>query len=198
MRAFFLMVPLVVSACNSARIAGGRVVESGTEPAGLAAGAWTPSDCRDARGEPSAFGAGVVEVKRLSDGRFVLVETRPDYDSLVVHNSFVRGRERVFQLALKTSGSAPYLREYRLPVSGSGPGRLVIAARHWNSRDTADGFVAWYEAKPAVTCTLHDSAGGTPAPARRTFMPIRVKAGRGAAPQPWARVARADLARRAV
>jgi hypothetical protein len=157
-----LVLALVASGCNSARIAGGRVVASGTEPAGVVAGAWTASDCRDASDKPSAFGAVSVEVRRLSDGRLVLVERRPDYDSIVVDNSFVRGQERVFQLALKSAASAPYLLEYRVPVSGSGQGRLVVAARRWDSRETDDGFVAWYAAKPAVACTLlQDRASGT-------------------------------------
>jgi len=162
MRALLLIGSLVACACDSARIAGGRVVASGTEPTGLAAGAWTASDCRDARGEKTAFGAGAVEVRRLSDGRFALVETRPDYDDIVVTNSFVRGKERVFQLALKSAASAPYLREYRVPASGPGPGHLFVVARQWDSRETADGFVAWYATEPSVACALLPGrAGGT-------------------------------------
>ena len=162
MKALLLVAPLVFGACDSARIAGGKVVASGVEPTGSVAGVWKSSDCRDARGEPSSFGAGAVKLLRRPDGRLVILETRSAYDSLVVTNSFVRGQERIFQLALKSAASAPYLREYRVPVSGTGPGRLVIVARQWDSRDTADGFVAWYAAKPAVTCALvRDEAGGT-------------------------------------
>jgi hypothetical protein len=57
-------------------------------------------------------------------------------------------------LALKSASSAPYLREYRLPASGPGAGRFLVVARQWDSRDTDDGFVAWYASKPAMTCAL--------------------------------------------
>ena len=161
MKTLLLVAPLLASACDSARIAGGNVVASGTEPAGSLAGAWTPSDCRDARGAPSAVGAGAVKLIRKADGRFVLVETRAGYDSIVVVNSFVRGQDRVFQLALKSAASAPFLREYRVPAARPGPGRFVLVARQWDSRDTDDGFTAWY-VKPAVTCALlPDRAAGT-------------------------------------
>jgi hypothetical protein len=157
-----VLAPLVAVACDSARVAGGKVVASVAEPAGFVGGVWKPFDCRDASGEPARFGAGAVKVVLGPDGRLVLVESRPEYDSIVVTNSFVVGTERVFQLALKSAASAPYLREYRVPAVGPGHGRLAIVERQWDSRDTADGFVASYATKPAVTCALlQDRMGGT-------------------------------------
>jgi hypothetical protein len=157
-----LAVPLFASACDSARIAGGRVVANGAAPAGTVTGSWVPFDCRDAHGAPFASEGAAIELVRTLDGRFVLVEARPPDDSFVVTNSFVRGQERVFQLALKSGSSAPYLREYRVPVAGKGPGRLAVVARKWDSRETPDGFVAWYATAPAVTCALlQGRTGGT-------------------------------------
>jgi hypothetical protein len=162
MKALLLAVPLFASACDSARVAGGRVVANGVAPAGTVAGSWSPFDCRDARGDPFASERTAIELLRTPDGRFVLVEARPPDDSFVVTNSFVRGQERVFQLALKSASNAPYLREYRLPLVGTGPGRLVVVGRQWDSRDTDDGFVAWYAAKPAFSCALlQGRTGGT-------------------------------------
>lgn len=157
------MMSLALCACGSARIAGGAVVASTAEPSGAVAATWTTADCRDARGEPITRDTSVIRLVRRPDGRTVLVETQPAYDSLVVTNSFVRGQEWIFQVAVKSSASAPYLREYRVPASVPGPGRFSIVARQWDSRETDDGFVAWY-ASPAVTCALWPStrsAGGS-------------------------------------
>lgn len=162
MKALLWAVPAVALACDGARMAGGKLVASGSEPSGAVTGSWSPFGCRDASGAPVVPVVGAIELVRTSDGRFVLVEARPPDDSIVVTNSFVRGQERVFQLALKSGASPPYLREYRVPVGGQGPGLLAVVARKWDSRDTDDGFVAWYETAPAVTCALlQGRTGGT-------------------------------------
>src|SRR5206468_1914369 len=84
---------------------------------------------------------------------FAVVDARPAYDSVVVTNSFLRGPVRIFQLALKSSSSAPILREYQLPALGSGQGRMVVVSRDWDSSESEDGFVATYKT-PALSCVL--------------------------------------------
>jgi hypothetical protein len=147
------MVLLSICGCSSARVAGGSTVAIGDEPAGAPLGTWFSSGCHDARGAPVSLKGSVVRLIKRADGRVVLVEMRPAYDSIVVVNSFVSSGEIVFQLALKSSSSAPYLREYRLPVGASGPGRFVIVSWDWESREAESGFRASY-AKPAVDCAL--------------------------------------------
>ena len=152
-RALLLFALSLAGGCSSAKVAGGTTVPIGDEPAGSLLGTWLPSSCRDARGAPVAHLKGaVVRLVRQSDGRVVLVEMRPAYDSLVVTNSFIRDRDLVFQLALKSSSSAPYLREYRLPA-GNAPGRFVIVAWDWDARETEHGFEASYK-RPVVDCAL--------------------------------------------
>lgn len=152
-RALVVVLLFLTGGCSSAKVAGGATVPIGNEPAGALLGTWFPSACRDARGDPvTGFKGAVVTLVRGTDGRVVLVEMRPAYDSLVVTNSFIRGPDLVFQLALKSSSSPPYLREYRLPA-GNAVGRFVIVARDWDSRETARGFEAWYK-RPVIDCAL--------------------------------------------
>ena len=165
------VVASAVCACSAARIAGGTTVPSADAVTGDVLRTWTVADCRDAAGAPFSLGDDLVKLVRKSSGRLVLVDERPAYETLLVTNAHGErhGRGavsaspsdstgdgvRVFQLALKSASSAPYLREYRIPQRG--PGRLVIVGKDWDSRDTADGFVAWYR-KPAIACTLYDVA----------------------------------------
>jgi hypothetical protein len=91
-------------------------------------------------------------VVRIRDGRLVLVERRPGYDSLVVDNAWAHDDTRVFQLAFKRASGGPYLREYRVP-EGAGFGRLVLtkAVQDWG--ESAKGFRASYS-KAALACEL--------------------------------------------
>jgi len=144
---------IAISGCGSERIADGVPVASDEEVSGAVVGTWGIAGCRDRAGEPFSSIVGVVKMIKRPDGRYVLVDQAPAYDTLLVTNGFIRGESRIFQLAIKSSSSAPYLREYRLPVTGSGPGRFVVVAKDWDSRPSEDAFVAWYKA-PAVLCVL--------------------------------------------
>jgi hypothetical protein len=148
-----------LAACNSARIAGGYTVQEGAEPAGSLVGHWTVKDCRDPRG--TVLSAGKEDVRLVQTGdRIVLVDEKPAYDAIVVDNGFVRGSERVYQLAIKRTSSAPYLREYRVPASGNKAGRISIV-KDFTDEETDRGFVAAYRA-PLVTCELLPAEDGAP------------------------------------
>ncbi|HEX3596810.1 MAG TPA: hypothetical protein VHU80_16990 [Polyangiaceae bacterium] len=152
MRVAVVLAALCCS-CGSARIAGGAQVAPGSEPAGAVIALFNVTRCEDANGgrvpEPEAR----VSMVKMPDSRLVLVERRPGYDSLVVDNGWNEGTMRVFQLALKRSSSRPYVREYRLPVSGSGYGRMVITDRVRTWRDAEHGFRASY-VTPSLSCDL--------------------------------------------
>lgn len=165
--------------CGYARVAGGQSMAIGTEPSGVTLGTWAPSACHDADGAYVPFDRSEVSLIRRSNGWLVLVERRAAYDSLVVTNSFIQGPELVFQFALKSSSSPPYLREYRLPVPESGPGRFAIVSE-WESVGGLRTFRASYE-RAAIDCTL--------APQRVSgASPSKVDGMRGRPPDAWSRL----------
>jgi len=148
--------PLVIvacAACSSARIAGGATVAPGGEPPGVTLALFGMGRCEDETGARVPEPEARISVVRLQDGRLVLVERRPGYDSLVVDNGWDEGDTRVFQLALKRTGGVPYLREYRLPRDSSDFGRLVLVDRVIAWRDSRRGFHASY-ARPSLACDL--------------------------------------------
>ncbi len=144
---------LACAACSSARIAGGATVAPGSEPPGVTLSLFGMGRCEDEAGARVPESEARISVVRLQDGRFVLVERRPGYDSLVVDNGWDEGNIRVFQLALKRSDGVPYLREYRVPRDGSDFGRLVLVDRVIAWRDSRRGFHASY-VRPSLVCDL--------------------------------------------
>jgi hypothetical protein len=115
-------------ACNSARIAGGYTVAPRSVPDGKVEAAYHVGDCRDGNARPLPSSHAKVRLVRLIDGSIALVDARPAYDAVVVDNVRVEQSSRVFDLELKGVSTPPYLREYRLPVNGTDPGRFVIAS----------------------------------------------------------------------
>lgn len=151
MRALRLAIGLAFVACSSLEVHGGRTVRAGDEPAGTSLGAWTTASCRDAHGGPVEQSSRVFLVRR-PDGKRVVVEARPAYDSIVVTNSFTDGRELVFQVAFDESD--PFLlREVRLPVDAHGPGRLVVSSSFFEPQADHRRFRATIR-RPAFTCRL--------------------------------------------
>lgn len=144
---------LACAACSSARIAGGAVVAPGSEPAGVTLALFRMGRCEDAKGARVPELEARISVVRMTDGTLVLVDRRAGYDSIVVDNGWDEGDSRVFQLALKKSGGVPYLREYRLPRSGTDFGRLVLVDRVVTWRDSPRGFHASY-VEAARSCFL--------------------------------------------
>jgi hypothetical protein len=153
MKAWFPLLVVTCAACSSARIAGGATVAPGSEPPGVALSLFGVGRCEDEGGARVPEPEARISVVRIRDGRLVLVERRPGYDSLVVDNGWDEGDVRVFQLALKRTGGVPYLREYRLPRTGSDFGRLVLVDRVTTWRDSRRGFHASY-AHPSLVCDL--------------------------------------------
>jgi len=152
-RLFGFVVLAAVPACNYAKMVGGMPVSSDGAIDGTVLATWTLSDCRDAAGEPLPPSSDVVRLVRQADGRFVLVDARPAYDTLIITNGFLDRHARHFELAVKSSSSAPVLRKYSLPAMGKGPGTFTVFTKDWDSRETQDGFVAWFKV-PSIACVL--------------------------------------------
>jgi hypothetical protein len=144
-----------LSACSAARVAGGSLVRPGTEPHGEALGRWKMDDCRDARGAMLPRIDATVSLVGTRDGRVVLLEARQGFDTIVVRNAVAAESERVFQLALKSSSSEPFVREYRLPKAGAGPGHFAIMkdVPAWQDHAPGGGFVA-RRGTVALECAL--------------------------------------------
>jgi len=153
MRTSLVHALLACSACSSARIAGGTTVAPGSEPVGTTVALFEMGRCEDESGARVPEPRARISVVRLADDRLILVDRRPGYDSVVVGNGWDEGDARVFQLALKRSGSGPHLREYRLPRVGSDFGRLVVVDRVGAWNDSPRGFHASY-AHAALSCDL--------------------------------------------
>ncbi len=145
------------TACSSAKIAGGHTVMPGNEHSGVTLARYTVGKCRDAAGRLHPSSGAEVRLLREVDGKVVLVDARDAYDVIVVENvKSVRG-ERIFDLELKSAESAPYLREYRLPETGTGPGRFFIIDRFTDKR-VGSSFVVAYR-RFALDCELDRTAG---------------------------------------
>lgn len=138
-------------ACGGASMDGGTLVMSGDEPRGQAIESYRVGECHDARGERVPGPNSTVRVTHGTDGQMIVVETR-ERDSLVVDNLVTRGSDRVFQAVLKPKSGPRTLREYRVPVAGTGPATLTIA-RSFRTHDEGDGFAAEYPTA-SMTCTL--------------------------------------------
>jgi hypothetical protein len=153
MKASLPLLLVACAACSSARIAGGAIVAPGSEPSGFVLSLYGMGRCEDETGARVPEPEARVSLVQLRDGRIVLVERRPGYDSLVVDNGWDEGETRVFQLALKRTDGVPYLREYRLPRSGSDFGQLALVDRVAAWGDTRNGFHAIYR-RPSLSCAL--------------------------------------------
>jgi hypothetical protein len=156
------------TACAAPLIRGGVAVPAGQEPVGDVVLAYAPIGCVDYSGAAAKWNARLFLVEELA-GRQVLVEVRGGYDSLVIRNRFVDQADVVFQVALEDT-----LREIRVPASGGGRGRMIIA-RTWSERDLPDGGF-WAVPRDAVlTCTLdpgpEPSAAGQAPPRRGRVAP---------------------------
>jgi hypothetical protein len=97
--------------------------------------------CSDARGGAVSGPDRSIEVVRLESGREVLVARRAGYDDLIVDNVSSKDRSRVFQVATKSDDGRPFLRTYRIPLSG-GPASLDVTDEFLDERETAGGFRA--------------------------------------------------------
>jgi hypothetical protein len=136
-------VAVAAAGCNSARIAGGYTVSPRSAPDGAVVAAYRVGDCRDASARPLPSSHAKVRLVRLIDGSIVLEEARPAYDTIVVDNFRVDKNDRVFELELKGTSTAPYLRQYRVPTSGTDPGQFVIVS-DFAEHKTARAFSASY------------------------------------------------------
>jgi hypothetical protein len=153
-----LALAFALPACSSAKIAGGHTVMPGKEHSGVTLARYTVGKCRDEAGRLHPSSRAEVRLLREVDGKVVLVEARDAYDVVVVENvkdAKNMSGERIFDLELKSAESAPYLREYRLPETGNGPGRFFIIDRFTDER-VGSSFVVAYR-RFALDCELDRS-----------------------------------------
>jgi hypothetical protein len=142
---------------------GGQVVARGDEPPGKVLARYRAVGCVDAAGQPTVAQRGTIWLVRTADRQTKLVETASGHDSVVVENSFLQGKERVFQLSTNAlpepllwgsnGRDDDVLFDYRLPVDGHGEGRLGLV-KLWREERGEGGQVRAYFDRVALACRL--------------------------------------------
>jgi hypothetical protein len=123
-----LTLALMLSACGGGPLEGASAVPASELPSGRVVSNLEPSDCVDHDGKPVARPATKIRVLVREDGKPLLIEQRPGYDALVVHNSFAQGGSLVFQAISEPDDADPALHEYRLSWPAAQSGQLGNAA----------------------------------------------------------------------
>src|SRR5262245_36444136 len=131
---------------------GGETAPPGREPDGRVLARYVATDCKDAGGGKLADSTRVFLVDE-GQGQKFLVDSRPSYDSIVVRNHFDEGQEVVFQVLLETSGGKKILRDYRLPASGQGDGRMA-AGESFDLNDVPEPAVRGRLRSSTLACKL--------------------------------------------
>jgi len=136
------MVLLLLPACGNGALEGASAVPSSKVPSGRVVSNLEPSDCVDQSGKPVARPATAIRVLVREDGTPLLIEQRPGYDALVVHNSFSEGQSLVFQAISSPDDAEPALHEYRLDWPAARAGRLGSALYFEATFQPGGGFRA--------------------------------------------------------
>ncbi len=144
---------LALSSCGGSILDGADAVPAGERPSGQALGSFTPADCVDGAGKAVARPATRITLLKREDGRLLLVEDRPGYDSLVVHNSFQQAPDLVFQAISEPDDGPPALHEYRVAWPGAQSGMLANAA-YFSATMYAGGSFRARADKLSVSCKL--------------------------------------------
>lgn len=146
-------VALLLAACGNGVLEGASAVPSSELPSGRVVSTLAPSDCVDRGGRPVSRPATSIRVLVREDGEPVLIEERPGYDALVVHNAFRDGPSLVFQVISEPDDASPALHEYRVDWPAAHGGRLSSAAL-FEATFHAGGTFKAQATELALTCTL--------------------------------------------
>ena len=114
-------------ACRSPGLDGADSVRPAEAPRGRRIAQYVPERCRDARRSPTPAPALVVERVALENGRELLIETRPGFDSLVATLGFDDGDDWVFQFTTDDAKTKVLLHEFRVKKALRAGGRLRVA-----------------------------------------------------------------------
>jgi hypothetical protein len=149
---------LLLPACGSAGLEGASAMPASELPSGRVVSNLEPSDCVDRGGKPVARPATKIRVLVREDGKPLLIEQRPGYDALVVHNSFSEGSSLVFQAISEPEDAEPALHEYRLSWPAAQSGQLGNAALFEATFHAGGSFKAQATAL-SLSCKLLPMAG---------------------------------------
>ena len=149
---------LLLPACGNGALEGASAVPAREVPSGRVVSNLEPSDCVDHDGKPVARPATKIRVLVREDGKPLLIEQRPGYDALVVHNSFADGGSLVFQAISEPDDADPALHEYRLSWPAAQSGQLGNAALFEATFHAGGSFKA-QATELALSCKLLPLAG---------------------------------------
>jgi hypothetical protein len=122
-----IVLGLLVAACGNGVLEGANAVPPSELPSGKVLAELVPTGCVDRSGKAVTRPATQIRVLVREDGTPLLIEQRPGYDALVVHNAFSDGRSMVFQAISTPDDADPALHEYRVDWPGVGAGSLENA-----------------------------------------------------------------------
>jgi len=124
MRHASLLAILLALGCGDPTLRGATSVASGHEPRGRSGSSLFPTDCRDAAGRRVSTS---VEHRLVQDqhGRWLLVQKRPGYDSVVVHHREELPHWVVYRFVGARSHGSELVHSIRFP-RGGGPAEWIV------------------------------------------------------------------------
>jgi hypothetical protein len=153
-----LLCLLLLPACGGGVLEGADAVPEHQMPSGRVVSELSPTDCVDQKGQAVARPATRIRVVMQGDGKPLLVEQRPGYDALVVHNAFSDGQYLVFQAISTPDDADPALHEYRLRWPSASGGQLADA-EYFEATFYAGGSFKAVARMFALTCKLSKPGG---------------------------------------
>ncbi len=118
---------LGLMSCGGSVLDGADAMPANERPSGQTLAIFTPRDCVDVAGKPVPRPATRISLLQREDAHVLLLEERPGYDSLVIHNVFQERGALVFQAISEPDDADPALHEYRIEWPGARSGQLTNA-----------------------------------------------------------------------
>jgi hypothetical protein len=144
---------LLVGACGGGPFEGASALPANELPSGRVVAELRPAQCVDRSGKAVARPATQIRVLVREDDKPLLIEQRPGYDALVVHNAFADGTSLVFQAISEPSDGEPALHEYRVEWPAARAGSLS-SARAFSASFRAGGAFTAKAERLTLRCKL--------------------------------------------
>jgi len=120
-----LALSALLFGCGGEVLQGADAVPPRDVPKQRVLAVFTPEQCVDGSTRAAVSPATEITLLAREDGKLLLVEARPGYDSLVVHNAFETARSLTFQAIATPEDADPALREFQIDWPSAASGKLT-------------------------------------------------------------------------